>query len=556
MRLGGHLPWLGLVAAAGLFFALGVSAPALGQPFVVEEDVRQHVFWVSRLRDPALFPNDPIADYFQSLASPGHIALYYVATLFTDPISFSKLLPLLLTVLLAGFGYLLGWRLSRRRSAAALGAVLLAWAVWWQDDLASATPRGFATPLLVAFLAFLVGRQWRAALATLAVQALIYPLGCTTMLGTAGLWLLARNVDLGGSRRLTLAPGWRREASWLAAGVALVAILGLIGREPGLRYGPMVTLEQARGMEDFQADGRVSYFHPDPVKFWIRSTHTGLAMRQKDPLQAGLPPLTVPLLLTAGLAGWALAARRGRALAARRGRAPSPGLRPESGLLIALFAASFLLFFVAHLLAFRLYLPARQVQFSLPVVAAFGGGLLLALLIRHLAGRAWPGRVAPATRLLALGAIGLLVLHPPPVGDFYAAGRYQRLYAYLQAQPKDTLVAALPNDASGLPLFAQRPVLVSWEHLLPYQPAFYEPLRRKAEALTAAYFAESPGPILDLAERERVGVLIANLPALEKARRAPDRPLGLELLAERCGALRDRDLVAVPVACASRVATR
>ena len=42
--------------------------------------------------------------------------------------------------------------------------------------------------------------------------------------------------------------------------------------------------------------------------------------------------------------------------------------------------------------------------------------------------------------------------------------------------------------------------------------------------------------------------------ALGKARRDRSRPLGLELPAERRGALRDRDLVAVPVSCASGVA--
>ena len=535
-----HLPWLGLAIAAGLFFALHASAPALEQPYAVEEDIRQHLFWVPRLHDPELFRNDPIADYFEAQASPGHIALYFVATLFTDPISFSKLLPLALTPLLAGFGYLLGWRLSRRPVAAGLGAALLCWTVWWQDDLASATPRCFATLLLVAFLAFLVGRQSWAALAAFTLQALIYPLGCTVMLGTQALWILGR------AGREIVAPSYRRELAWLVVGVVVLAVVGLLGREPAARWGPMVTIEQAQSMEEFGWDGRVSYFHPDPVKFWIRSTHTGLAMRQKDSWQGGLPPTTVPLLLAAALGGWVLAGRLGLT----RG----PDLPAESRLLLDLFAASFLLFFAAHLLAFRLYLPSRQVQFSLPVVAGLGAGLLLGLLVRRVARGLAPGQPAAVARLLAVGMVGLLVVHPPPEGDFYTVGRHQRLYAYLQAQPKNTLVAALPNDGSNLPLFAQRSVVASWEHMLPYHPAYYEPLRQRTETLIEAYFAESPRPILDLAEREGADVLLANLPALEKARRAPDRPLGLEMLAERCGALRDRELVAVPVTCASRVA--
>jgi hypothetical protein len=213
------------------------------------------------------------------------------------------------------------------------------------------------------------------------------------------------------------------------------------------------------------------------------------------------------------------------------------------------------LFFVAHALLFRLYLPARQVQFSLPIVWALGGGLALALAAEGLAARLVPRHAGRVTQLLALGAVGLLVAHAPPPGDFYAVGRHPDLYAYLRAQPKDTLVAALPADSSDLPLFAQRPVLVSWEHGLVYQLGYYEPLRQRTEALLRAYYSDSPRPIVELAEREGVGVIVANLNALERYRRDhPDATLGLETLVERCTAVRDRELVVIRQDCARRAA--
>jgi hypothetical protein len=444
----------------GLLFALRTSAQALGSPYVVEDDTRQHVFWVPRLHDPSLFRDDPIADYYAAQAPPAYTATYFLGTLLVDAITFSKLLPIGLTGLLSGFAFLLGWRLFRRADAAALGSILLAWSVWQYDDLASASPRAFIPPFLVAFLAFLVSNQRLACLAVLALQALFYPIGCAIMLGTQTLWLITRaRFDL---------PIYRRELPWLVAAVALAVGLTFLGQATEAHHYQIVSVEQARAMPEFQWDGRVSFFHPDPFKFWLWSTHTGLALKRKDPLLGGLPALAVPFALVALLAAWALAGRFGLV---------RPPTIPRRGmLLLCLLAASFILFFAAHALLFRLYLPSRQVQFSLPVVWAVGGGLALALLARRLAAALMPARASRLATLLGLAVVGLLVLYPPPT-SFYVVGRYPRLFEYLRAQPKDTLVAALPTDSDNLPLFAQRPVLVSWEHALPYHPAYYEPLR-------------------------------------------------------------------------------
>src|SRR5436190_20163147 len=86
--------WLLLTVIVSLGIALRVSRPALVNPLVVHDDVRQHVFWVPRLHDPALFAGDWIADYYEAQAPAGYRAVYWLLTLGVDAVQASKLLPL------------------------------------------------------------------------------------------------------------------------------------------------------------------------------------------------------------------------------------------------------------------------------------------------------------------------------------------------------------------------------------------------------------------------------------------------------------------------------
>ena len=590
--------WLALASAIGLIFALRTSAPALRDPFVVQDDVRQHLFWVPRLHDPALFRDDPIADYYAAQAPPAFTAVYYLLTLAVDAPTASKLLPLVLTLLLAWGGFALGRALFGRSDAAALGSVLLCWSAWQYDDLASASARSFALPLLACFFAALAADRRLVALAVLALQALAYPLGCAPMLAVAAIWLVGRPavawvvglVQSGRSRSSGVIPKRsegshadqlgspmreipRRELLGMTSlltdsgharrgllgmtdpfpvvgRVALVLLmtvvavgLTVVGQIPAARYGPVVTADEARAMPEFRPGGRSTYFGTDPYRFWIESTRSGLALVPKDRLLGGLPALTIPFVLAMALAGWWALGRAGRVV--------PPSIPRRAALLVVILVASLGLFAAAHVLLFRLYLPARHVQFTLPIVWAFAGGLAWTLAAERVAAGFGPRAARRASAGLVLLGIGLLVAHGPPEGDFYVTGRHQRLYAYLRGLPPETRVAALPGDSSILPLFGQRAVLVSWEHALPYHPAYYESFQRRARALAQAYYAEDAAPLLALADREDIGVFVANLPQLERRRRG-GAPLALEALAERCGAVRDRDLIAIPVECARR----
>ena len=341
-----------------------------------------------------------------------------------------------------------------------------------------------------------------------------------------------------------------------------------------------------------QPGGRSSYFIPDPYKFWIESTRSGLALVPKDALLGGLPALTTPFVLALGLGVWLVLGRLGRVA---RPSVPEGGM-----LLVALFVASFGLFFAAHALLFTLYLPARHVQFSLPIVWALAGGFFWTLLggrsqesgVRSqkerretapplprsravgrrraegphgtegressgLPGRVEGGRGEGAARRwtnwpgwFVLAGVVLLVLHPPPTGVFYVVGRTPTIYEYLRATPPDTRVAALPADSSIIPLFGQRPVLTSFEHALPYHLGYYLSFRDRTRALNAAYYAPTLAPWVKLIQDEHVGIVLANATQLERrARDNRDRPPSLAKLLESCGVLRERDLVVLPADC-------
>ena len=65
-----------LSLSISLGFAVFCCYLALREGFssqwVVQDDARQHVFWMLRYLDPQLFPDDLIADYFQSVAPVGY----------------------------------------------------------------------------------------------------------------------------------------------------------------------------------------------------------------------------------------------------------------------------------------------------------------------------------------------------------------------------------------------------------------------------------------------------------------------------------------------------
>ncbi len=167
-----------LAGSLGVALLCGGASLAhiLSLPNVVQDDTRQHVVWLERFVEPGLFPGDLIADYFTAVGTPGPRGLYHaLAAAGVAPLTAAKYLPLALAIAGSLFCHLCVLEIFPVPVAAFLATLFYNLGVWAEDDLVSAGPRAFASPLLLAFLYFLLRRGVTGTLASLTLLALCYP---------------------------------------------------------------------------------------------------------------------------------------------------------------------------------------------------------------------------------------------------------------------------------------------------------------------------------------------------------------------------------------------
>jgi len=560
----GTLLWFGLsllVAAYGGGVAL---SEAFAGADVIQDDARQHVVWALRFLDPALFPNDPIADYFRTLAPAGYASVYRAAAaLGLDPVLLSKLLPVALGLILAGFGFALGSRLAGAPAAGFLVSWTLSENAWLMDNVASATPRAFLYPLFAAFLFYLLKRSGWGVVVTVLLLGLTYPQMALTAGGLAGLSLFTFHRGL---PRLSGDHGNARVATFgVAAAIVVLAPYAM----QGAIYGPTISPAAARGLAEFWVGERAAFFDPDPWRYWSCGERSGLLplewCQMRDRGWAGIPATLAPLAFLVLILALPimLHARAAGPVAARIG----------SGITILprLLLVSVALYAAAHVVLFQLHLPNRYSQHSIRFAFDIAFGLCLYLLVLKALywarGRDWGTRAAG--RVVVVLTVALVVAMPvvsAQVGErLYVTGGHPALYAHLAAAPKNTVVATLEDEGDNLPAFARRSVLFAREFAIPYQTGYYTAFRERGRRTAEAQYAADPAVLARFLDDFGIDYWLVDEGAFDRpqivaawwARQFPTayqaalsgKTGALATLAPLCVALRDPPLVLLDAKC-------
>lgn len=476
---------------AAIYASLAMGE-AFSSEFVVQDDARQHVFWMMRFLDPSLFPHDPIADYFQSVAPLGYTTLYQVfAYLGIPPLVFNKILPFLLGLLTTAYAFGVSMQLLPVPFAGFCSAAILNLSLWMRNDLVSGTPRAFVYPLFLAFIYYLLKRQKWGAWIAIAVTGLFYPQYVLVEGGVLGcllLWTVA--ID----RKY-------RDVLFLGGGLAIVSLSLLPYLVTENPFDPPITVAEARKIPEFWMGGRNAFFDTNWQSFWLFGERSGLI------------PKRTPAILWIGLA-----------LPLLYRYFPSISLVKKIDrkvyILIPISISSLVLFFAAHAFLFKLHLPSRYTLHSEIIGLSLLAGMTFVIVLDAILQWSFHRPRQQNSLKYRLGiwatvlAVGTIVLYPVSLKQFprtsYQVGTQGDLYQFFKERPPDILIASLEPETDNLPSFSQRSVLVAQEYSIAYHTGYYYPFRQRTIDLIRAQYSPTLEPIAQFIDRYGIDYFILN----------------------------------------------
>ncbi len=479
--------WLLATVVVALLFSLSGLSLAFDSAYTVQDDARQHVFWLQRLNDPRLFNGDLIAEYFSSVVPVGYKFLYWLAnTVGIEPFLFNKILPVFLGVGTSIYMFLVTLEIFPVPLAGFISSLLLNQNLWMLDDLVSGTPRAFFYVLFLGFIYYLLRSRLIPCCGFIVLQGLFYPQ--VLLISTAILcWKLATD---------------KRKRYFCMAGLILaIAVIGIYKLQTGDIH-QVIELDLAKQLPEFYRGGRNAFFDDNLWYFWLIGQRSGYFPREWQYV----------LLCSFGLLLPIMAKYPRRFPLAKE-------IKPKSKIIGQILLVSTILFLLCHLLLFKLHLPSRYSQHTWRIIIAMVDGMTIAIV----ADRLWhkmskyPQLMRSGIIAIALGAL----LYPTyavqtyPYRLGYVTPEIPELYQFLQQQPEDSLIASLSSSADFIPSLAQRSVLVAQEYSIPYHWDYYQQIRQRTKDLIKAQYSTERLQIEGLIQKYQIDLWLVDKNAFE-----------------------------------------
>lgn len=480
-------------------FLSGLS-PYWFNPQWTTDDALQQSFPFHKVYNPELFKGDLITKMMEGYLTPVQYWLSWGITYFTaDPIMTGHWVMLIQLVLTASFVtsavYIAG------------GFVPACFAFVWllhtrhiMQRLTGGLPRGWAAPVIAAYLFCIVGRRHRAALAVLFVGAVVHPPSTFICAAAYGFYLLWR-VAWRDTRNAAIRPF----ITYALLAPVLALVTWLVVRMPP-ELGTMASYDVAASMPEFSREGGRFPFVPLMPLFRELRIFGFMAFTSRlyhIPFAQELAVvITASLLFFLFLALDWVRGRKGRWV-----------MGPE----LATFALAVICSYLASRhLAFKLYVPDRHLQFPLGIffVTAFSIAAWRSLHSGEENFRSTSLRDAGGS-FCALLALGALIYTGSGDGLQGSANfnvpalRAGHVNTWLEKNtPTDSLVAGWPDHVDLVPLFAKRQVYISTETAHPFYDKYYAEVRRRLDVTLRAHYARDLKELLTLLEPEGIDYFV------------------------------------------------
>jgi hypothetical protein len=534
--------WFILSIVTAIVFSFSGLKLAFDSVNTIQDDARQHIFWMQQFRDSELFPNDLIADYFRSVAPWGFTNLYeLLSNLGIDIFWFNKISPLLIGIVTSIYNFWVCLEIFPVPFAGFVSTLLLNQNLWMLDDLSSGTPRAFIYPLLLAFIYYVLRRNLILCLLVIILQGLFYPQTVFLSATILAIDLIIHRRDKANS------------LFYLSGLFTSITILGFYALKTS-DFGTTFSVAEAKLLPEFGNAGRNAFFLDNPLAFWLSGQRSGFFPREWQ----------YTLMCGYGFSLIWFYFKPDRFKLVKQ-------LDSKIIILLEVFLASLIMFALAHLFLFKLHLPSRYSQHSLRILIALIDGIALAIAV-HTINKFLDQKIV---KYLIFIILSCFLLYPTYAVQSYAfrlgyvTGNATQLYQFLQQQPKDTSIASLSQQTDFIPTFARRSVLVSQEYAIPYHVDYYKQIRQRIQDLITAQYSLDPEIIKDFILKYRVDLWLLDKKAftVDYLQRnnwlmqfQPETDRAIKVLAsqqqpallqqiDRCQVFQDSDLILIKTSC-------
>ncbi|GEM_PF-790852 len=482
------------VILLAIAIAVNSQFSALVNQYIINDDVRQHTWWMRQFQDRDLFNNDLLAEYARSIQPWGFLFLYYLLSFAADPVLIGKILPIILLPVSSLYMFRFVRHATKSDYTGFLGALIFMVTPIYLEQMSGGHARAFGYPLLILFLYYLARKEYSKSSMVVVVQALFQPI--TVLLSMLTYFFAFIKIQRWKIILDRSIPKIKFFA--LAAIFSAIILFGkyVVTQHPDI--GSPVTLEQMTGNPEFYNANRWPVLPVPPlyegiVNYAGKGVFISRTFRKSavyNQVRSALLRRSVFLAAILVLAAGLFIFRKKLVL-------------PQE--ILFLFLSGVMMFKISSLFMLRLYNPRRYLMYSMPLVAL--------VVFTIVAGKLITGIKKTGIRKTVMSAVAVVVFLNLNVNKNVALidmSANKNLYEYLNSLPKDTMIAAHPELADGIPTFARRKVFIKLELSVPLFDPYWSTVKNRTLDFFDAYYSEEPDFIYRFCEKNGIDYLVVD----------------------------------------------
>jgi hypothetical protein len=484
-----------IISIIALLFILIYNYPTLVNTYAVPDDAPMMLYWMYQFQDSSLFQNDIITEFaVVYYGQPLFTMFYYAFSFFIEPLVAFKLIQIVLLLLFTIYFFKLGCALRDQKAGYTLALVFILFSPLLRNFYAY--QRGFGLLFMVMFFYYFELKKYNFSSLLIFLQCLIYPSSCLVSLVVYGLSF----IDVKNKLSINFKPKKKLILFMIISLLSVITLLILSVNQTS-KLGEWFDYEEIKEMPEFYKGGRNQILpFPNIVSSMISNSFFYILPELRihnfnfNFLWLNLIALRMGLLLTLALVLLFFLKKDLFNI-------------PKNTYLI-LFSGIFL-YFIAKLLALRLFIPDRYISSTFPFFVI----IVLSLSISQCM-----NKFKSNSNLKKMFLILILIIFLTYVPSLikYSHERSNgadcqnniKLYNFISALDKNILIADHPENSDCTLLFSKRKIFISYELSYPFYKSYYSQIKERTYNFFDMYYSNSSNVVYDFCKDNGVDYIV------------------------------------------------